>query len=102
MSVIPKKLPEITKEDKTFPIVLWMYSPDILCFVKYDHKKNGKVTLKQAKKIPGRICYELNDFRFGNVLHCENRAYFGTVTYTKNDKLKIITTNKGKLFYFDK
>lgn len=98
MSVVPKRLPEITKGDKTYAIALWMVNPEILCFVKYDHR-TAKISLKQAKNIPGRICYEMNDFRHRSVLHCENRIYFGTVTYSKDEKMKLIKTNKGTLYY---
>lgn len=97
MSVVPKRLPEVTKYDKTYPIALWMYNPDILCIVNHDHRK-GKVTLKQAKGLKGRICYEMNDFRHKDVVHCENRVYFGTASYDPAGKLKLIQTNKGKLY----
>lgn len=97
MSVVPKRLPEITREDKTYAIALWMVNPEILCFVPYDHRKE-KITLKQAKSLPGRICYEINDFRHKSVVHCENRVYFGTATYTKDGKMKLIKTNKGILY----
>jgi len=98
MSVVPKRLPEITREDKTYPIALWMQNPEILCFVNHDHRKD-KITLKQAKALPGRIYYEMNDFRHKSVVHCEGRVYFGTVTYTKGGKMKLIQTNKGTLYY---
>jgi len=98
MSVVPKGLPKITKDDNTYPIVLWMKCPYIVCFVNYDMKKNGKISLKEAKGLSGRICYEINDFRHKGVVHCDNRLYFGTVTYTKSGHLKLIQTNKGILY----
>jgi len=98
MSVVPKRLPEITKDDKTYPIALWMFNPEILCIVNYDHK-DKKISFKQAKALPNRVCFEMNDFRHKGVVHCEDRVYFGTITYDKNRKLKLIKTNKGILYY---
>lgn len=97
-TIIPKSLPEITKSDKTYPIVLWMKGPHIICFVNYDMKKNGKISLKQAKELKGRIYYEVNDFRHKDVKHCDNRLYYGTITYSSDGHLKLIQTNKGKLY----
>ena len=101
MSVVPKDLPSITRDDKTYPIVLWMKCPYILCFVNYDMKKNGKISLKDAKSLNGRICYEINDFRHKGVVHCDGRLYYGTATYTKGGKLKIVQSNKGILYMID-
>lgn len=95
MSVVPKKLPVMEKSDKKVPIVMWLVNSEIISILLYD----GDISLSEAKKMDGQICFECNDFRSKEIKYSLNRLYKGIIVYSKNNVMKYIETNKGIMYF---